>query len=249
VTAGLALGAHFADLAPDLRRDPRMATLRALAGISLMPTGQPTTFEDKLDKLKICASLVESELAANPVCPHCCFRPANEQGELLPAANVLKTLDDELDRLLDGWRQTLLDNLDDPIIQANFELLKAAQRDLIKGFLASKSLPDPVTPDSSRPCRSRQPVGVPTSRTVTIAQAPARCALPTVANWPSRAACIQFLAALRHRAPTSGQNGIDRRNDTQLRLSSDSYRATCWDDGMFDAIALRSAPRGERREL
>jgi len=147
VTAGLALGAHFADLAPDLRRDPRMATLRALAGISLMPTGQPTTFEDKLDKLKICASLVESELAANPVCPHCGFRPANEQGELLPAANVLKTLDDELDRLLDGWRQTLLDNLDDPIIQANFELLKAAQRDLIRGFLASKSLPDPVTPE------------------------------------------------------------------------------------------------------
>jgi hypothetical protein len=26
-------------------------------------------------------------------------------------------------------------------------LLKAAQRDLIKGFLASKSLPDPVTPE------------------------------------------------------------------------------------------------------
>ncbi len=130
-----------------LRKDPRIATLRALAGISLMPTGQLTTFEDKLDKLKSCASLVESELAANPVCPHCGFRPANEQGDLLPAANVLKTLDDELDRLLDGWQQTLLDNLDDPIIQANFELLKAAQRDLIKGFLASKALPDPVTPE------------------------------------------------------------------------------------------------------
>lgn len=130
-----------------LRKDPRIATLRALAGISLMPTGQLTTFEDKLDKLKSCASLVESELAANPVCPHCGFRPANEQGDLLPAANMLKTLDDELDRLLDGWQQTLLDNLDDPIIQANFELLKAAQRDLINGFLASKALPDPVTPE------------------------------------------------------------------------------------------------------
>jgi hypothetical protein len=130
-----------------LRRDPRITTLRALAGISLMPTGQLTTYEDKLDKLKSCASLVESELTANPVCPHCGFRPANEQGDLLPAANVLKTLDDELDRLLDGWQQTLMDNLDDPIIQANFELLKATQRDLIKGFLASKALPDPVTPE------------------------------------------------------------------------------------------------------
>ncbi|MBU9314573.1 ATP-binding protein [Burkholderia multivorans] len=130
-----------------LRRDPRITTLRALAGISLMPTGQLTTFEDRLDKLKSCASLVERELETSPVCPHCGFRPANEQGDLLPAANVLKALDDELDRLLEGWQRTLLDNLDDPIIQANFELLRPKQRDLIKGFLASKALPDPVTPE------------------------------------------------------------------------------------------------------
>ncbi|QXP86564.1 DUF6079 family protein [Methylococcus capsulatus] len=130
-----------------LRRDPRIVTLRALAGISLMPTGQLTTFEDRLDKLKSCASLVERELETSPVCPHCGFRPANEQGDLLPAANVLKALDDELDRLLEGWQQTLLNNLDDPIIQANFELLRPKQRDLIKGFLASKALPDPVTPE------------------------------------------------------------------------------------------------------
>ncbi len=130
-----------------LRRDSRITTLRALAGISLMPTGQLTSFEDKLDKLKSCASLVEAELATSPVCPHCGFRPANEQADLLPAANVLKALDEELDRLLEGWQQTLLDNLDDPIIQTNFELLKASQRELITAFLASKTLPDPVKPE------------------------------------------------------------------------------------------------------
>ncbi len=130
-----------------LRKDPRLVAMRALAGISLMPTSQLTAFDDKLDKLKSCASLVESELAASPYCPHCNFRPANEQGDFLPAANVLKQLDDELDRLLDGWQQTLLDNLDDPIIQANFDLLKASARELIKKFVASKKLPDPVPPD------------------------------------------------------------------------------------------------------
>jgi hypothetical protein len=129
-----------------LRKDARLVTLRALAGVSLMPTGQLTAFEDKLDKLKSCASLVESELSASPVCPHCGFRPANEQGELLSAANVLKALDDELDRLLAAWQQTLLDNLDDPIIQQNFDLLKDAQRDLVQSFLAAKDLPNPVTP-------------------------------------------------------------------------------------------------------
>ena len=130
-----------------LRKDPRLVAMRALAGISLMPTSQLTAFDDKLDKLKSCASLVESELAASPYCPHCSFRPANEQGDLLPAANVLKQLDDELDRLLDGWQQTLLCNLDDPIIQGNFDLLKASARELIKEFVASKNLPDPVPPD------------------------------------------------------------------------------------------------------
>ncbi|MGE0673512.1 MAG: DUF6079 family protein [Methylibium sp.] len=130
-----------------LRKDPRLVAMRALAGISLMPTSQLTSFDDKLDKLKSCASLVESELAASPYCPHCNFRPANEQGDFLPAANVLKQLDDELDRLLDGWQQTLLDNLDDPIIRANFDLLKASARELIKKFVASKKLPDPVPPD------------------------------------------------------------------------------------------------------
>jgi hypothetical protein len=130
-----------------LRKDPRLISMRALAGISLMPTSQLTSFEEKLDKLKSCASLVESELAASPVCPHCGFRPANEQGDLLPAASVLKQLDDELDRLVDGWTQTLIENLDDPIIQENFDLLKSAGRSLIDGFISSKVLPDPVTPD------------------------------------------------------------------------------------------------------
>lgn len=130
-----------------LRKDSRLVAVRALAGISLMPTSQLTAFDDKLDKLKSCAALVESELAASPYCPHCNFRPTNEQGDLLPAANVLKQLDDELDQLLEGWQQTLLDNLDDPTIQANFDLLKVSARDLIKKFVASKKLPDPVPPD------------------------------------------------------------------------------------------------------
>ena len=130
-----------------LRKDPRLIAMRALAGISLMPTSQLTSFEEKLDKLKSCASLVESELSATPVCPHCGFRPANEQGDLLPAVHVLKQLDDELDRLIDDWTQTLLDNLDDPIIKENFDLLKPADRSLIDNFISSKCLTDPVTPE------------------------------------------------------------------------------------------------------
>ena len=130
-----------------LRRDPRLVAMRALAGISLMHTGQLTAFDEKLDRLKSCASLVESELAVRPVCPHCSFRPSSEQLELIPSANILKSLDEELDKLLERWQQTLLDNLDDPIVQGNFELLTEAQRKLIQEFLAARKLPAPVPPD------------------------------------------------------------------------------------------------------
>lgn len=130
-----------------MRKDSRLVAMRALAGISLMPTSQLTSFEENLDKLKSCASLIDSELSASPVCPHCNFRPANEQGDLLPAANVLKKLDDELDRLLEGWVQTLVDNLEDPIIQSNFELLKDLSRKIVTGFAETKTLPDMVTPE------------------------------------------------------------------------------------------------------
>jgi hypothetical protein len=130
-----------------LRKDSRLVAMRALAGISLMPTSQLTVFEEKLDNLKSCYQLSDSELVASPYCPHCSYKPANESLPFGVAANALTQLDDELDRLLAGWQQTLLDNLDDPIIQANLDLLKAAARMLIQSFVASKTLSDPVTPD------------------------------------------------------------------------------------------------------
>ena len=130
-----------------LRKDSRLVAMRALAGISLMPTSQLTVFEEKLDNLKSCYHLSDSELVASPYCPHCSYKPANESLPFGVAANALTQLDDDLDRLLAGWQQTLLDNLDDPIIQSNLDLLKAAARALIQSFVASKTLPDPVTPD------------------------------------------------------------------------------------------------------
>ena len=128
-----------------LSKDPRLTTLRALTGISLLPTSQLTAFHEKLEKLTSCTSLVESELAANPVCPHCGFRPTNEQGDLPPAANILRSLDDELDRLTESWERTLLENLQDPIIRTNLNLLQSPQRALIDIFLDKKRLPDSVS--------------------------------------------------------------------------------------------------------
>lgn len=130
-----------------LSKDHRLGAMRALAAVALMPTSQLTGFEEKLSKLRSCSSLVDSNLQSVVYCPHCGFNPKNEQSSLLPAASALKQLDEELDKLLKGWKQALLNDLSDPITEANFELLGSSARKLIKEFLASKTLPDPVTPE------------------------------------------------------------------------------------------------------
>ncbi len=129
-----------------LRKDARLASLRTLAGVSLMPTRQLAAFESRLDSLKSCFQLSNPELNASPICPHCGYKPANESLPFGPVANALTQLDEELDRLLAGWRRTLLDNLAEPSIRAKFDLLKTSARDLIQSFVASQTLPDPVTP-------------------------------------------------------------------------------------------------------
>ncbi|MDR0439785.1 MAG: DUF6079 family protein [Candidatus Accumulibacter sp.] len=129
-----------------LRRDDRLLSLRVLAGVSLMPAGQLTTFEDALDGLKSCSALDEPTLLMVPVCPHCQSRPSAEQLEL-PAANRLSKLDDDLDQLLDNWQQTLLENLEDPFTQESLGLLSPAGKKLIDAFLTTCKLPEPVTSD------------------------------------------------------------------------------------------------------
>ncbi|HDS1131997.1 TPA: hypothetical protein QDZ80_000165 [Stenotrophomonas maltophilia] len=128
-----------------LRKDDRLLALRVLAGVSLMPTSQLTAFEESLNGLKSCSSLDEPTLVTAAVCPHCQFRPSAEQLELIPAANRLHKLDDDLDELLANWQQTLLENLEDPFTQDSLGLLPPASKKLIDAFLASRKLPDPMT--------------------------------------------------------------------------------------------------------
>lgn len=130
-----------------LRRDDRLLSLRVLAGVSLMPTSQLTSFEEALNGLKSCSALDEPTLFTAPVCPHCQFRPSAEQLELLPAAGRLNKLDEDLDQLQANWQQTLLENLEDPFTQDSLGLLPPASKKLIDAFLAARKLPEPVTSD------------------------------------------------------------------------------------------------------
>ncbi|NQT55873.1 MAG: ATP-binding protein, partial [Desulfobacteraceae bacterium] len=83
----------------------------------------------------------EQELNASPVCPNCNFKPGSEP-HAAPAGSVLDGLDEELDKMVENWTQTLLTNLEDPTTKGNLNLLKSEPKKLVNGFIKKSSLPD-----------------------------------------------------------------------------------------------------------
>jgi len=129
-----------------LARDPRLATLTKLAGLDLMPRQQLADFQNSLGGLKSCFALSDQDLRADPTCPHCRFRPAQEP-TAAPASQALQDLEDRLDQVVESWTSTLRTNLEDPTTQANLDLLKGEERHLLEAFLQRGELPQPLEAD------------------------------------------------------------------------------------------------------
>ena len=129
-----------------LMRDERLARLRELSAIELMPVRHLTDIQDRLAALESCFTLTKEELDASPVCPHCGFRPVLET-VAGPAGEILEQLDEELDRLLVDWTRTLLTNLHDPATRENLSLLQPEHRKRVAVFAEKGELPDPYEPD------------------------------------------------------------------------------------------------------
>ncbi len=129
-----------------LMRDERLVQLQKLSTIDLMPVQHLTDFQHRLTGLKSCFALTKEDLEASPVCPHCQFRPAVET-PAGPAGAILAQLDEELDRLLAGWIQTLLANLEDPTTRENVSLLKPEPEKYVASFMKKRELPDTLGQD------------------------------------------------------------------------------------------------------
>ena len=105
-----------------------------------------SSFQNRLAGLKSCFALTEQELDASPVCPHCNYKPGAKP-PTAPAGTVLDGLDDELDKLVANWTQTLLTNLEDPTTKGNLDLLKPEPEKLVNGFIKKRELPDNLGQD------------------------------------------------------------------------------------------------------
>lgn len=130
-----------------LGQDHRLKQLQQLATVEMMPAQQLRDFQNALFGLKTCFSLTKQDLDADPICPHCAFRPVEELFTGIKTADRISQLDAELDEMARGWTNTLLGNLQDPTVSGNIELLGAGLgRDAVAAFLKEKHLPDPVIP-------------------------------------------------------------------------------------------------------
>ncbi|KUK47744.1 MAG: Uncharacterized protein XD74_1657 [Actinobacteria bacterium 66_15] len=132
-----------------LKADPRLIALRALSSIEIMPKQSLTTLDTALLKLQPCFALTEKDLEKEPVCPHCSFRPRDDEGAPSPGT-VLEQLDDLLDGIHTAWTGMLVENLDDPTVRANLELLKLKDRALVAEFRERGTLPETVPADLVR---------------------------------------------------------------------------------------------------
>lgn len=126
-----------------LINDSRLQNLLKLASIDLMPRQQLTEFQNRLAGLKSCFALTEQNLDASPLCPHCGFQPSVETGTIA-ASQLLDQMDIQLDNLITTWTSTILNNLEDPTIKANMELLKIDDREPLEDFIRSNELPVPL---------------------------------------------------------------------------------------------------------
>jgi len=126
-----------------LLNDPRLQTLLKLAGIDLMPRQQLTDFQNRLAGLKSCFALTEQNLDSTPVCQHCGFRPSVDTSSAV-GSQLIDQMDTQLDSMVAGWTSTILGNLEDPITQANMDLLKNDDRDPLDAFIKTRALPVPL---------------------------------------------------------------------------------------------------------
>lgn len=138
------LGATADKKKGELQKDARLAQLRKLASVEMMPTQQLTDFDNRLLSLRSCWSLTKQDLDTRPLCPHCGYRPVEEPTSSA-VAKLLDDVDEQLDRLADEWTRTLLGNLEDPTVTANIELLTDSKgKAALAAFLKERRLPTSI---------------------------------------------------------------------------------------------------------
>ena len=126
-----------------VKNSPLLKKLTDLASIEILPKQDLEQLRQTLDAMKVCRDFTKQSLDTSPMCPHCSYSPKND-GTGSTASAVLNGMSAQLEAMLAKWTQTILDNLATPTVREQFELLNAAERQMVESFVQDKILPDPI---------------------------------------------------------------------------------------------------------
>ena len=125
-----------------LLNDARLKALKQLSSIEVaLPANQLDQLLNGITALKTCWNLTKDDLRQQSVCPHCKFRPKDEQHVHLQS---LEELEEQVQALLDNWTSILLGYFNDPEVKENINLLKPEQQRLINELLNKKEFELPI---------------------------------------------------------------------------------------------------------
>ena len=127
-----------------LLKDVKFAKLSKLASVELLPIAQIIDFQDRLGRFKSCFSLISKDLEDSFFCLHCNFRPLGEPKIVANINTLITNLDEELEQIEIRWKQTLIDNLNDPAVQVKFSLLSSKKKILLEDFIKKQELPEEI---------------------------------------------------------------------------------------------------------
>ncbi|NLV27395.1 MAG: ATP-binding protein [Methanomicrobiales archaeon] len=127
-----------------LLNDPRLKALQQLANTGMNNPLLPVFTNKLTHTFKTCFNLTQDDLLSSPICPHCHFKPSEEQ-ILGSVREEIYELDDELDGMYKEITHRLIEDLSDPMVQETLSLMNKEHRDTVELFINEGVLPDPIS--------------------------------------------------------------------------------------------------------
>lgn len=123
-----------------LHADDRLAQLKALRAIPVLPHDGLDQWDRKLSRLKSCERLLPQDLEKQPKCPRCGYEPSREPASPSVGA-ILESLERELDFMYEQWLGVLRQELDKPEVRLRIELLRPEEQHLLASFVEAGKVP------------------------------------------------------------------------------------------------------------
>ena len=135
------LGIEDAKRKGQLQESNELLNLRKLKTISIFSTKKLNDIEQDIADLQICYTLTPEELKTSPICPHCGFRLNDKTKNVYGQIDNIET---RINDLNGEWTGTLLDSIQDPLVEEQKQYLNSEQQKVIEEFISNKELPDKV---------------------------------------------------------------------------------------------------------